>query len=152
VPFGVMESALSHTPDLARKYHNFVQKLDRADFGEGETIALDLQNLIHKIPVPESIGSGIAAQFGSDTPFMVRSSSNCEDLAELAGAGLYESVPCANLSELRSAVQKVWASLWTRRAVLSRRQTGISHASAHMAVIVQRMLAPDFSFVVHTVN
>ncbi len=152
VPFGVMESALSDAPDVAKRYHLLIAKLEQAEPGETDAIALDLQNLIHQVPVPDSIASALAAELVSDMPFMVRSSSNCEDLADLAGAGLYESVPCADLSELGSAVQKVWASLWTRRAVLSRRQTGISHASAHMAVIVQRMLAPDFSFVVHTVN
>jgi phosphoglucan,water dikinase len=46
----------------------------------------------------------------------------------------------------------VWASLWTPRAALARRQAGISQAQAHMAVLIQPLLAPDYSFILHTVN
>jgi phosphoglucan,water dikinase len=46
----------------------------------------------------------------------------------------------------------VWSSLWTRRAALSRKQAGIPHEQAHMAVLIQQLLTPDFSFVLHTVN
>ena len=83
---------------------------------------------------------------------MVRSSANCEDLEELAGAGLYESVANVGLEELEAAVKTVWASLWTRRAAAGRRQAGIPHEQAHMGVLIQSMLTPDYSFVLHTVN
>ena len=83
---------------------------------------------------------------------MARSSANCEDLEELAGAGLYESVANVGLADLEVAVKTVWASLWTRRAALGRRQAGIPHEQAHMAVLIQSLLTPDYSFVLHTAN
>src|SRR5437870_3989560 len=83
---------------------------------------------------------------------IVRSSANCEDLEELAGAGLYESVANVAPSEVAGAVREVWSSLWTRRAALSRKQSGIPHEQAHIAVLIQEMLTPNFSFVLHTVN
>lgn len=61
---------------------------------------------------------------------MVRSSSNVEDLAGISGAGLYESIADVPLTsagdhlELGVAVSSVWASLFSRRAVLSRRAAG----------------------------
>lgn len=51
-----------------------------------------------------------------------------EDLAGMSGAGLYESiagVPSSDPEALGRAVAGVWASLHTRRAVLSRRAAGV---------------------------
>src|SRR5206468_12408851 len=83
---------------------------------------------------------------------IARSSANCEDLEELAGAGLYESVVNLAPSDVASAIRAVWSSLWTRRAALSRQQANIPHDQAHMAVLIQEMLTPDYSFILHTVN
>lgn len=62
--------------------------------------------------------------FGEDATVIVRSSANVEDLAGMSGAGLYDSipnVPAADAGALGKAIAEVWASLYTRRAVLSRR-------------------------------
>ena len=63
---------------------------------------------------------------------MARSSANVEDLAGMSGAGLYDSVPCQDPRDracLQAAVQRVWASLYTPRAILTRRAAGepVSH-------------------------
>jgi phosphoglucan,water dikinase len=84
----------------------------------------------------------------------VRSSANVEDLAGMSGAGLYESVPNVNASDTDGfgrAVARVWASLYTRRAVLSRRAARVAQKDAAMAVLVQELLSPQLSFVLHTV-
>ena len=47
-------------------------------------------------------------------------------------------------------VSSVWASLFTRRAVLSRRAAGVKQSEAAMAVLVQQLLSPHISFVLHT--
>ena len=83
---------------------------------------------------------------------MVRSSANCEDLEELAAAGLYESVANVPADRLADALRTVWASLWTRRAALSRENLAIPHNRAHMAVLIQQLVTPDLSFIMHTVN
>lgn len=84
---------------------------------------------------------------------IVRSSANVEDLAGMSAAGLYDSIPNVGLSNsivFRNAVCRVWASLYTRRAVLSRRAAGVPQKVAAMAVLVQEMLSPELSFVLHT--
>jgi phosphoglucan, water dikinase len=96
--------------------------------------------------------SVVIKEFGHDTPLMVRSSANCEDLEGFAGAGLYESIANVSPSEVVPAVTKVWASLLTHRAVESRKQAGIPEEHARMAVIIQQMLKPDYSFIIHTTN
>jgi phosphoglucan, water dikinase len=82
----------------------------------------------------------------------VRSSANGEDLEQLAGAGLYDSVIGVRAGEGADAIRKVWASIWTRRATLSRIQAGIPHDRIHMAVLVQALVEPELSFVMHTLD
>lgn len=152
IPFGVMEVALRAAPELETEYKKQIAQingLSPADF----TMATErVRELILKLAVPVEVETAIAAQFGRSARLLVRSSANCEDLEELAGAGLYDSIANVAAAEVAAAVRAVWASLWTRRAALSRRQAGIPHAQAHMAVLIQQMLTPDFSFVLHTVN
>ena len=64
---------------------------------------------------------------GKDSTVIVRSTANVEDLAGMSGAGLYDSIPNVALSSpgaFEKALTAVWASLYTRRAVLSRRAAG----------------------------
>jgi phosphoglucan,water dikinase len=96
--------------------------------------------------------SHVAKEFSRNTRVMARSSANCEDLPELSGAGLYESVAGVPAAGVGQAVRTVWASLWSRRAALSRQEASVPHEQARMAVLIQQMLAPDLSFVLHTVN
>lgn len=60
----------------------------------------------------------------------VRSSSTLEDLKKMAGAGLFDSilnVQLSNPNALRKAIIDVWVSLYTERAIISRKQIGISN-------------------------
>jgi phosphoglucan,water dikinase len=141
VPFGVMEHVLSSHNEL-----NLARELG------GHEQLEDLRKLIEQLEVPDHITSIVARTFHADDRLMVRSSANCEDLENFAGAGLYESLPNVRPTEVAGAVSRVWSSLWTRRAVLSRNDAGIPHEQAQMAVIIQQMLAPDYSFILHTVN
>ena len=152
IPFGVMESALRAAPEVAADYQASLKRINDWDAAEFTAAAARLRELIHQLAVPAEIAAELAEKFGDTDRLMVRSSANCEDLEELAGAGLYDSIANVAVAEVAAAVRGVWASLWTRRAALSRRQANIPHEHAHMAVLVQQMLVPDFSFVLHTVN
>jgi phosphoglucan,water dikinase len=73
--------------------------------------------------------------FSSEATLIARSSANVEDLAGMSGAGLYDSlagIPAADPEALGAAVAGVWASLYTRRAVLSRRAAGCLAASVQL--------------------
>jgi phosphoglucan,water dikinase len=56
------------------------------------------------------------------------------------------------VGEGAAAIRQVWASIWTRRATLSRIQAGIAHERIHMAVLVQALVEPELSFVMHTLD
>jgi phosphoglucan,water dikinase len=105
--------------------------------------------------VPDAVLRGVAGAFPPGTLLICRSSANVEDLAGMSGAGLYESVPNVpsdRLQDVAAAIAEVWASLHTRRAVLSRRAAGVVQADACMAVLVQAMVAPQLAFVLHTAS
>ena len=58
----------------------------------------------------------------------MRSSSTLEDLNKMAGAGLFDSflnITLSNKDQLTEAIVKVWLSLFTERAIISRNQYGI---------------------------
>jgi len=151
VPFGAMTAALRAAPALEAEYRRITHAINTSAEGL-PAAAKQLRELIQQLTVPEGIVASVAAKFNRHTRLMVRSSANDEDLAGLAGAGLYESVANVPPAEVAPAIREVWASLWTRRAVLSRQQAGVPQAQAHMAVLLQQLLVPDFSFILHTVN
>jgi phosphoglucan,water dikinase len=151
IPFGVMEEALGSARDLEREYAFLMSGLKEL---QGEAFDASVGRL-HAIPgqleVPAEVISGME-KCKHRSPLMVRSSSNCEDLEGLSGAGLYESVANVPAAETEDAIRKVLASLWTRRATLSRALSGVPHEKAHMAVLIQEMISPDYCFIIHTEN
>jgi len=92
---------------------------------EIESAVGHLRELIVQLRVPKHIISAVRRRFSSNTALIVRSSANCEDTEEFAGAGLYESVLNVSPEDVDTAIRKVWSSLWTPRAALSRREAGI---------------------------
>lgn len=71
----------------------------------------------------------------------------------MAGAGLYDSilnVKSGDLEFLKNAILSVWLSLFGKRAIISRKQMSIPTEYAQMAVVVQRMVDSEFSFIMHS--
>ncbi|HXP63821.1 MAG TPA: PEP/pyruvate-binding domain-containing protein [Dongiaceae bacterium] len=152
VPFGVLEAGLRAAPEVEAKHRRLREEINRMAPEQFAAATQELRELIGQVAVPAEVAAMVGRHFKGRDRLMVRSSANGEDLAELAGAGLYDSIANVAPAEVASAVRAVWSSLWTRRAALSRKQAGIPHDQAHIAVLIQLMLSPDLSFVLHTVN
>jgi len=147
-----MQQSLQAAPALEQAYQAVVNRLDElppSDFLESLSI---LRNVIKRLDVPQEVVSGVMARFSPKERLMTRSSANLEDLKGWSGAGLYESMANIQPSDVARGVRAVWSSLWTRRAAANRRRFGIPHDRVHMAVLIQEMLVPEFSFVMHTIN
>ncbi|KAG4126054.1 hypothetical protein ERO13_D10G133800v2 [Gossypium hirsutum] len=156
IPFGSMEWALEQNKSM-ETFMSLREKIETARLEDGEldNLCHQLQQLVSSVQPPQDIIDSIMRVFPGNVRLIVRSSANVEDLAGMSAAGLYESIPNvspSNPTVFASAVSQVWASLYTRRAVLSRRAAGVSQKDATMAVLVQEMLAPDLSFVLHTLS
>lgn len=155
IPFGSMELALKQSKST-ETFRSLLDQIETADIhGELDKLCNELQELIASQQPPKGIMESLEKVLSANARLYVRSSANVEDLAGMSAAGLYESIPNVSLSNpliFGCAISRVWASLYTRRAVLSRRAAGVPQKQAAMAVLVQEMLSPDLSFVLHTLS
>lgn len=152
LPFGIMEACLSLNPVLEARYQQLQQAFVEASSNDEEKYLGELRELLKTVPIPDDLLSQFGELLANGRRLAVRSSANGEDLEDFAGAGLYESVIGVCRDDLADAVRTVWASLWTRRAAFSRRTCGISHEQIRMAVLIQEMVPPELSFIMHTAD
>ena len=150
LPFGVMEKALLISGPSATRYRELLDNLDRSSPELPEGILQRLSRLLAGLEIPREVVSAASAAFGRDPRLMVRSSACGEDREGSVEAGVYSTVANVSLSGITDAVRMVWSSLWSRNAARSRMRAGIPPAAARMSVIIQEMIAPDYSFIMHT--
>lgn len=90
----------------------------------------------------------ICEQYYKGKKVRLRSSTNCEDLAEFNGAGLYVSKGFWEGSE-RAVIQKkileVYASLWLVRAFEERDFFGINHQKAAMGILINEAFPEEYA-------
>ncbi|MDB9787252.1 PEP/pyruvate-binding domain-containing protein, partial [Bacteriovoracaceae bacterium] len=85
--------------------------------------------------------------------FVVRSSSNAEDLAHFPAAGIYESYNHLTLADtIFESIKKVWASLVSPRSVHLREEVGIPLDDCYMGVIIQEEISCQLGGVMVTSN
>jgi len=96
----------------------------------------------------------LAKKIGVENPRVaVRSSATVEDLPEASFAGQQDTyLNIVGEEDLVEYVKRVWASLWTARALSYRDSLNIEHESALMAVIVQKMVNARSAGVMFTVH
>jgi phosphoglucan, water dikinase len=141
LPFGCMEAAVK-AAGAAKEFEALLSKLESAEVGKAlDEACTSMQNLILDECAPDGkLVQQLQQELGDASIVIARSSANVEDLEGISGAGLYESIPNIDASDaeaLADGVAEVWASLFSRRGVLSRRAASIAQADACMAVLVQ---------------
>ncbi len=152
VPFGIMEESLSSSPAMEKEYRSLVNELNGLSGDDLNRAPRRLKDIVGNLQVPQRVTSAVMKFFREDERLMVRSSSNCEDGESISGAGVYDSVANVAPSGVNLAVLTVWASLWNSGAVTQRKNAGIPHERVSMAVLIQKMVVPELSFIMHTVN
>ena len=94
----------------------------------------------------------IQDKFG-DQPLVIRSSAPEEDGAGGSFAGLHESyINVSGTSEILKKIKKVWASLWSDRAILYRQELGLEVVKSSMAVVIQPFVEGQVSGLLFTRN
>jgi rifampicin phosphotransferase len=102
-----------------------------------------VRETIEATPVDHELLANVRARMQAlapDSRWILRSSTNAEDLAGFTGAGLYRSVRVkagANETELANAIRSVWASVWLQGAFEERAWYRVDHAAVGMAILVQ---------------
>jgi pyruvate,water dikinase len=81
---------------------------------------------------------------GAEASFAVRSSATAEDLPDASFAGQQETfLNVRGLDDLCLALKRVYASLYTDRAISYRAHKGFAHADVALSAGVQRMVRSD---------
>ncbi len=122
--------------------------------GGKAAVLLELQAVGLRVPEfvvsPTKIEDAVALL---GTPLVVRSSASAEDGVTTSFAGQFESfLNLTTVEEVREAIARCQISLDQPSVLHYCRQQGISPESLRMEVIVQRMIQPELSGVVFTVN
>ena len=119
-------------------------------------VALRIRNRFLRTPVPQEIVSAVETHLRQDlpqSPLAVRSSAPGEDSAGASFAGLHESfVGVQGHAAVIEAIRGVWASLWSDRALLYRRELGIDVDTSSMAVVIQELIDGAVSGIVFGVH
>ena len=149
LPFGCMESSVRDVGEFQR----LLAALDDVSLEDIDDACASIQNVIKDSLPARNIIEEACATLNLDVRLAIRSSANVEDLSGMSAAGLYESivgVDARDIDAVQHAIADVWASLYSRRAVLARRAAGVKQKDARMAVLAQEVSPNTLSFVLHT--
>jgi pyruvate,water dikinase len=106
--------------------------------------ALRIRNRFIRASIPDEITAELSTHLQGELTkcrLAVRSSAPGEDSEAASFAGLHDSfVGVRGAAATNEAIRGVWASLWTDRALLYRRELGIDIESSSMAVVIQRLV------------
>ncbi|MCL5024585.1 MAG: hypothetical protein M1497_14720 [Nitrospirae bacterium] len=130
LPFGVFEKVLSEdfNSGPAGEYEELAQRVDSADEEARPKLLGELRGVVLKLKAPEGLPSSLRAVM---------------DRAGLQWPDWDGAWTC---------IRQVWASQWNDRAYLSRKANGIPHEDLYMAVLIQKVVEAQYSYVIHTVN
>ena len=132
------------------------KKTDEMRWEEIWDSALRIRHAFSKGTLPEDLENQFLealSQWPEDTMFAVRSSSPDEDSKEFSFAGVHESyINVVGSKQVIEKIKLVWASLWSDRALLYRKEKGLNSATSSMAVLVQKMEHRDVSGLAFTMD
>ncbi|MGE0491492.1 MAG: PEP/pyruvate-binding domain-containing protein [Vulcanimicrobiota bacterium] len=156
LPFSLQREFLESSPTIQQTLGKLKMAL-QLDAREVEPLCVSLQNLIRKTRMPdglrERIDEKITEHLLGVSTFVVRSSSNAEDLEDFSAAGVYESINHITTAEtLFASIKEVWASLLSPRSTRLRQEVGISLDDAYMGVILQEQVPASVGGVMVTTN
>ncbi len=88
----------------------------------------------------------LMAEYGEEASWAVRSSATAEDLPDASFAGQQETyLNVRGLDNLKQTIRKVFASLFTDRAIAYREHQGFDHHKVALSAGVQKMVRSDLA-------
>jgi hypothetical protein len=156
IPFSIQQEFLESSPAIQQGIGKLKMALE-LNAREIDVLCLDLQELIRKTRFPEKIrryiDNRVAFCLAGVESFVVRSSSNAEDLEHFSAAGIYESINHVTTADrIFESIREVWISLLSPRSVRLRHEVGISLDSCYMGVILQEEVKSKLGGVMVTTN
>jgi len=143
-------SFLAHE-NLGDRINALLDELDVDDLAELAKTGKQIREWIMKIPLPDDVEADInkayekvEAQYGKEVTWAVRSSATAEDLPDASFAGQQETfLNVSGLDDIKMAIRKVFASLFTDRAISYRVHQNFDHAGVALSAGIQKMVRSD---------
>ncbi|MDA8793184.1 hypothetical protein N9N67_08055 [Bacteriovoracaceae bacterium] len=156
LPFSLQQKFLAKSPQIQQQIGKLKFALE-TNHSSINSLCVSLQQMIIQTPLPAWMSGEISKEINKHLwgckKFVVRSSSNAEDLHHFSAAGIYESYNhIDNIENIFESIKKVWASLVSTRCVLLRKDAGISLDDTYMGVIIQEEVSTDLGGVLVTAN
>jgi pyruvate,water dikinase len=156
VPGGFATTAQAYRDFLAqggldKRIQAALDKLDVADVTRLATTGAQIREWIVAQPSPPALEQQIRDAYrqmqeevGGDGSVAVRSSATAEDLPDASFAGQQETfLNVSGDDDVIAAISKVFASLYTDRAIAYRVHHGFAHHSVALSAGIQRMVRSD---------
>lgn len=156
IPFALQKEFLESSPRIQQMIGKLKMALELGA-REIDPLCVSLQQMIRAARMSDRIrdliDAKIAGTLGGVSSFVVRSSSNAEDLENFSAAGIYESINHVTTADnIFQSIKEVWASLVSPRSVRLRHQVGIALDDCYMGVIVQEEVKSSLGGVLVTTN
>ncbi|MDD9370060.1 MAG: phosphoenolpyruvate synthase [Acidimicrobiales bacterium] len=157
--FCVTTDAFRRVMANAPSIDDLLDRLSRVDPDDPDamrTLSGAIRRAIDATVIPDDLAAAITravAGHGEGAAYAVRSSATAEDLPTASFAGQQDTyLNVVGPAAILDHVSRCWASLFTERAVSYRLRNGIDHRQVQMAVVVQRMVAPQAAGVLFTAD
>lgn len=149
--------------NIQPKIKALLGKLDVNDSKKLQKAAKKVRRIINRAPIPNELKHEIIKYYheffakgrftGKGALVAIRSSATAEDLPDASFAGQQETfLNVSGDSAVLHKVRDAWSSLFTPRAIFYRIQKKFDHFKVYIAIPIQRMIQPESSGVMFTVN
>ncbi len=143
-------SFLAHE-NLGDRINTLLDELDVDDLAALAKTGKKIRDWIMQIPLPADVEADIneaygkvEKEYGEEVTWAVRSSATAEDLPDASFAGQQETfLNVSGLDDIKMAIRKVFASLFTDRAISYRVHQNFDHAGVALSAGIQKMVRSD---------
>lgn len=156
LPFSLQQRVFESSPKIQQAIGKLKMALE-LNARQVDSLCINLQQMIFSMRIPvdvkDYIDAQIARHLSGVSCFVVRSSSNAEDLENFSAAGIYESInKVTTADKIFDSIKQVWASVLSPRSVRLRQEAGISLDDVYMGVIIQEEIPAKMGGVLVTTN
>lgn len=141
---------------LGTRVDEIVADFDQNDYAQLQEIEKQARQLIENMAIHDELRQMITEYYraiGDNVPVAVRSSATAEDLPGASFAGQQDTyLNIVGEKDVLNAFRRCLSSLFTSRAIFYRCQKGYDCVKVSMAVVVQKMIFPEKSGVMFTVD
>jgi pyruvate,water dikinase len=139
--------------NLGKRINALLDELDADDLEELAKTGKQIRDWIMQVPLQAELEADInqayaelEKDYGKGVTWAVRSSATAEDLPDASFAGQQETfLNVAGIDDIKMAIRKVFASLFTDRAISYRVHQNFAHEGVALSAGIQKMVRSDIA-------